>query len=80
MGEIKVKDDESIRHARKVDVSPMSMEVLPRLDTFKVHGNIQKSKVLVMVHAGSTLNFMDRKQVKQLGLQIKGHPFSIMTT
>eukprot|EP01018_Ginkgo_biloba_P015876 Gb_04276 [translate_table: standard] len=59
MEEIEVKDEESndTRHARKVDVSP-------RLDTFKVHGNIQKSKVLVMVHARAMLNFMDRKQVK----------------
>ena len=31
-----------------------------------------------MIHVGATLNFMDRKQVKRLGLQVKRYPFSIM--
>ena len=33
----------------------------------------------MIVHARATLNFMDRKQVKRLGLQVKRHPFSILT-
>ena len=77
--EVNNDENDDIRHTRKIEVLPMSIEVFPSLDTFKVHGYIKKSKLLMMIHAGATLNFMDRNQVKRLGLQVKRKQFSIMT-
>jgi len=71
---IEAKDDDEsndIMHTSKLEVSPTSIEVLPSLDTFKVHGYIKKSKLLMMIYAGATLNFMDRNQVKIFILQFK---------
>ena len=53
-----------------LEISFAAMTGLGRLDTFKTNGFIKKLKLLVMVDPGSTLNILDIRQVKRLGLHL----------
>jgi len=51
-------------------VSLAAMNGLGRLETFKTYGAIKKNRVLIMIDPGSTLNIIDKRTAKKLGLSI----------
>ena len=51
-------------------ISLVAINGLGRLETFKTYGVIKKNKVLTMIGPGSTLNIIDKRIEKKLGLSI----------
>ena len=57
------------------------MTGLGRLETFKTYGEIKKNRVLIMIDPRSTLNIIDKRTMKKLGLSIdtrKSFPISTL--
>jgi len=46
------------------------MTGLGRLETFKIYGEIKKNRMLIMIDPKSTLNIIDKRTEKKLGLGI----------